>query len=91
MKRTKIIKPARPNELTALWGRADRYSEPDVCYAWGDGVPRCDSRLIHNILSSERVVLDLCGGYTFEPSLLDELEKRGYDLTTLKFSISKKT
>jgi hypothetical protein len=29
-------------------------------------------------------------GHIWEPSLIEELEKRGYDITTLKFSIKKK-
>lgn len=30
------------------------------------------------------------GPITFDPSLIKELETRGYDLTTLKFSIERK-
>jgi hypothetical protein len=48
-------------------------------------VPPCDARLLDNIFDSPRVLAS--GDYL--PSLYDELKARGYDITTLKFSIQK--
>lgn len=82
---------AKPGELRALYGKADRWSGPDVCYVWGEGVPGCDARLLHSTLSNKRLTLDFPNaGHKFEQSFVDELEERGYDITTLRFSIQKK-
>lgn len=89
-KRLRVPK-AKPGELRACWGKADRWSGPDICYAWGDGVPRADGRLLHNTLSSERMTVDFPNtGHKWVPSFVQELEERGYDLTTLRFSIQRK-
>jgi hypothetical protein len=76
---------AKPGELRIAWGCASRDHDPDICYLFGDGVPPCDARLLDNIFDSPRVLAS--GDYL--PSLYDELKARGYDITTLKFSIQK--
>lgn len=85
---------ARPGELKAQWGREDRFSGSDVIFAWGTGVDRSDARLLNSILCSDRfypAFLDgPLGTYRTERSFVSELEARGYDITTLKFSIQKK-
>jgi hypothetical protein len=85
------VPQAKPGELKVVWGREAAGSTPDVCYVWGPGVDRADSRLLHNVLGCDRM------RYTFpemnvvyDPSLLDELKARGYDLSTLTLSIQKK-
>lgn len=78
---------ARPVELKAQYGKL-RYDEPDICFAWGDGVPSCDASLLQMYFSSGFYTP---GNFSHSPSLFEELEKRGYDLKTLKFSIQKKT
>ena len=85
MKRFRSPK-AKPGELKAQWGKLP-HDTPDLCYAWGDGVSRADGHLLHNVLSGERF---RPGSFERDPSLLDELKARGYDLTTLKISIQKK-
>lgn len=77
---------AKPGELKAQWGKL-KYDTPDLCYAWGDGCSKADSHLIHNVFSSGRFHP---GSFEQDKSLLEELEERGYDLTTMKFSIQKK-
>lgn len=63
----------------------------DMCIFYGDNVPRCDRALVMNALCSKRQYTDLSAKHPrFEPSLVDDLEKRGYDLDTLKFSIKRK-
>ena len=65
-----------------------KYSAPDLCYAWGEGVPSCDARLLDSALTGKR---HHPVGDIWDPGFLEELEKRGYDLTTLKFSVQKKS
>lgn len=62
--------------------------DEDICIFYGDGIPRCDRALLFNSFCSKRQRTDLSTGkLRFEPSLLDELEARGYDLDTLRFTI----
>jgi hypothetical protein len=58
---------------------------------------RCDGALVHNIFASKQMHVPI-GNYNkragdaivWEPSFLEELEKRGYDTTTLRFEVSLK-
>lgn len=59
---------------------------PDMCIFYGDNVPRCDRALVMNTLCFERIDWQ----NKKIPSLMDELEKRGYDLETFRFSIERK-
>ena len=79
-----------PGELMMMWGYADG-DGPDIAYYGGDGTSRTGQRLLHSVLSCPRMVPDLSSSsrFSFDPSLIDELKSRGYDLTTLKFSIRK--
>jgi hypothetical protein len=74
---------ANHGELIARWGRADRFAEPSIVYAWGGGgAEKADCRILSNSLEGE------IGNYA--DGLAMELDRRGYDLTTLKFSIKQK-
>lgn len=75
----------KPGYLYIYYGRLEG-DDPDVVYANGEGVPRCDRALLHCVMGTKRLIYD----GTYEPSLFDELAARGYDLDTLKFSIQKK-
>jgi hypothetical protein len=87
----------RPGELHIYYGVLDRHSAPDVIYHSGDGCCRSDRALLHHVIGSQRQRF-IYGeearkegtNFKFDPSLLDELEARGYDLATLRFSIKKK-
>ena len=76
---------AKPGEIKIQYGRVRGEYYPDLCFVWGSGTSRSDARLLHNVIASERYRF-----FDVSNSLLDELEKRGYDLTTLNFSIFKK-
>lgn len=66
--------------------------EIDMCIFFGDGVPRHDRALIMNVFCSERSRLDLSTTkHVYDKSFIEELEARGYDLDTLKFSIEHKS
>jgi hypothetical protein len=84
----------RPRTLSARWTRRREEGisyingeRGDVLYEWGDGCSKADGGLLHYHLGvghwnlSEKRV---------DPSLLAQLHARGYDLTTLKFSIRKR-
>jgi hypothetical protein len=82
---------AKPGELRACWGKVDRHSGPDVCYAWGAGIQSPDARLLHSTLSAKRLTFDFPSTNTkYDLSFIEELEARGYDITTLRFSVRKK-
>jgi hypothetical protein len=77
---------ARDGQLKAKWGSIEGDS-PDLCYVWGSGIPRADARLLHDTLASPR----------FRPlsrewdmSFMEEMKDRGYDISTLEISISRK-
>jgi hypothetical protein len=68
---------------TTLWADWSKRQQ-DVVFHWPDA--KADGRLLYAYLACERREFD----GTWGPSLLKELEARGYDLTTLRFSIKKK-
>lgn len=59
---------------------------PDIIYSGGEGTSKCDRALLHHVIGSERMQLDLDrpGHYKFGKSLLQELEERGYDITNIR-------
>ena len=81
-------KKAAPGQLRMFYGRLPRDSAPDICYAWGEGCSKLDVALLNYVIGSKRPPLNPRD--PFEPSLLEDLESRGYDLSTLVFSIRKK-
>lgn len=86
---------AKTGELKAKWGKLE-HDAPDLCYVWGEGVSKCDARLLHSAFTC-RVMRYGCfesdkpdhNGLVFDPSFFDELKSRGYDMTTFRFSIQK--
>lgn len=85
---------AKPGQLKMQYGRL-LGDYPDLCYVWGDGCRSEDSRLLHNVFATKRQRItfgderDKKGLVVFDPSFIDELKSRGYDIKTLKFSIQK--
>lgn len=81
----------KDGELRMYWGK-EPHNGPDIMLAWqGDRGMRGDTRLLHYFMCSKHP--DPFHNPPFgkmDPSLIEELEARGYDLTTLKFSIMKK-
>jgi len=92
MKRWRAPK-AKPGELKIVWGKFP-HNEPEVCVAWGEGTSKRDAILALNNFSRKQMRLPIgdekafCG-VVFDDSFLEELKARGYDLTTIKFSIQK--
>jgi len=83
---------AKTGEIKICWGRVDRYNNPDLCVAWGDGTDmKCTGRLIMNSITDKPLRPKFPGpGYEYTTSLVDELEARGFDITTLRITIQKK-
>lgn len=78
------VPQAKPGELRACYGKPDRFDRPDLCYVWG-GPPaeRSDGRVLSVAIEGLPV---------FEgKNLRQELEARGYDITTLRFSVRKQS
>ena len=76
---------AKPGQLKLQWGSIERGEPKDVCYVWGDGCSSRDSRLLHWIFC--------CAKTTFgepEKSFVEQLKERGYDISTIRFSIQKR-
>jgi hypothetical protein len=74
---------AKPGHLVAAWGRGDDRGSPAIHYAYGgEGASKPDARILCNALEEVSVFAG--------KSLAVELEARGYDITTLRFSIQRK-
>jgi hypothetical protein len=85
--------PAKPGELKGYYGKPDRYNGPDFCAAYGEGAAKADMNFLLYHFSNRFFVPTLNPdgfGHKEIPSFIQELESRGYDITTLKFSIQKK-
>lgn len=82
---------AAPGELVMRWGKIPG-DNPDMCYAWGDGCSKSDCGLLHNAIACEKPDPSVHPLFSkMLPSLLAELEARGYDLTTFNLSVRKKS
>ena len=92
MKRFRTPKLA-DGELRIYWGREPHDRTPDVMFAWqGDRSMKHDTNLLHYMMASKHPDTSVTPLFSkMRPSLFEELDARGYDLTTLKFSIMKKT
>lgn len=77
MKRLRAPK-AKPGELKVAWGKSEGSIDLFYCHgAAGAGKP--DARLLSHFFESVT--------YFEGRNLRQELERRGYDITTLKFTI----
>jgi hypothetical protein len=77
----------REPRLQARWSKR----EDDIQYKWDAGVPKSDAHLLHSYLCYSPDFGNVAIGQSdprYRRSLLDELKARGYDLTTLRFSVA---
>ena len=79
MKKRYRLPAPRAGTIDVRWGKPDPFSGHSLCYTYGNR----DGKVICRIISAA-----LEGNHSGEKSLADELQARGYDLTTLRFSIS---
>lgn len=82
--------PKKDGAIKFQYGRND--GELDFMVLFGNDVPRCDRALVMNAFTSQRPFLDHTAriGIGFSDSFVVELENRGYDISTLRFSIERK-
>lgn len=85
MKRRYRRPPQREGRISFWYGR-DEAGDMGQCFQWGTGASKRDANFIANALYFEKGIPGSEGNRTF----VKELEHRGYDLTTLRFSIDKK-
>jgi len=77
--------------ISVRWGKPDRHSEPSLVYSWGGGNgTKAAARIISYAIENKRFAPNFDGTCAVEPSLVEELEARGFDLTTLRISIKMK-
>lgn len=78
--------PRKPGQLKAGFARFEG------CFDFIVGSDhKCDNNLIHNMIATTTSRYDVISRtFKQEKCLLQELEDRGYDLSTLRFSIEKK-
>lgn len=81
----------KDGELRIYWGKLP-HENPDVVLAWqGDPSMRRDTALLHMAICSQHPNPHKLPIFSeMNPSLIEELIARGYDITTLRFSIMKK-
>ena len=80
-----MIKPKRlraptMQDNTLKLGYANVDGTPDIVTCWGNGCGRADSRLIMHTF---------CIAEIHGKTLVDHFKERGYDISTIKFSIKK--
>lgn len=82
--------PKKDGAIKFQYGRND--GELDFMVLFGNDVPRCDRALVMNTFTSQRCHPDFMApaGVVFNDSFVAELERRGYDISTLRFSIERK-
>lgn len=74
---------AKPGQIKIGWSIPQGGGKPpSLCVSWGgDGAEQNDALLVLRALNAKLTGPDM--------TILDELKVRGYDITTLKFSIDK--
>jgi len=82
----------KPDTLIVQWGRPDPHSRPSLVYVYPDRSGKCDSRILAYAIEDRQYAPDpeRFGAFKLGPSLAEELDARGWDLTTLKISIKRK-
>lgn len=87
--KTFVRKPKKAGILKAQYGK--NHDSCDFFVLYGPGVPSCDRALLFNVFGGRRMAFNYQQNQpTFDPSFLEELGLRGYDLSTLRFSVCKK-
>jgi len=83
MTKKRYRKPnAKDGELLVKYGQEDGQKDLHYCYPENETRMSADSRIVMLAFESTNLIND--------KTLRKELEDRGYDITTLKFSIMKK-
>lgn len=78
---------ASTGEVRVCYGKVAGYAEDQLVYAWGEGAAKADANLVLHALTSQHYIPL---SHEWDASLVEELKQRGYDLSTLRFSVMKK-
>lgn len=89
-RRFRYPSPPKEGELSIKYGRVHGQDDPDLVFSAGAGCLKTDIGKIHNLLNRPLWEQFTIHNDEPPPSILDELDKLGYDITTLKFSIKLK-
>jgi hypothetical protein len=81
----------KDGQLMVYWGKLP-HDNPDIIFSWqGDASMKRDSAALRYYLGCKRPDPHVQPIFSkMLPSMLEDLEDRGYDITTLRFSIMKK-
>ena len=84
------VRPYQPGTLRAYWGISEPSEDPVLI---ANGIKQDAGTLLHcwNRRELYPPLTALVMKTDSAPSFMQELEARGYDLTTIRFSIKKKT
>lgn len=72
---------AKPGELKIAYGK-ERHDSPDIFFCFGAGTSKRDTNMLMHFFYHAKLPENGRG-------LIDELTTRGFDVTTIKFSIQK--
>ncbi len=81
-RRIPVLPVPPPGRIVVRWARPERRDSPCLAYGFGNRDDKATSRVVMRALEE----VEVFGGRT----LAAELEARGYDLTTLRFSIDRR-
>lgn len=80
--------PKKAGSIKFQYGNCE--GELDYIVLYGDDTPRCDRALVFNAFCSKRQSYNFSTRMVdYEKSFVDELIDRGYDISTLRFSIDR--
>ena len=80
--------PKKDGAIKFQYGRCE--GDLDFLVMYGNDVPRCDRALVMNLFTSQtRDFNQETRRPVFSDSFIDELDKRGYDTSTIKFSVER--
>lgn len=83
-----VRRPQKSGVLKIQYGKNG--GERDLFVLYGSTVPACDRALMMHAFTSKQMYFDYDKRQpAFSPSLVEELAARGYDLSTLRFQVTK--
>lgn len=81
----KRISKAKPGELKIQWGKLPDDNPDIVISHGGSGAGKPDAHLLYQVFCCQ--IYGFKGYEDRRPSFVDQLKERGYDITTIKFSV----
>lgn len=90
IKRWRVPSP-KPGVLEAKYGKDESYNSPSIVYVHGGaGSSKPDARFLSTVFEGTDIETGKPIFGKYGRSFVKELEERGYDITTLRFSIKLK-